>query len=186
MVIIRNLNKLTNNGQSPVERKARELALKSLESAINAVNPKKILRSKVLLKGSMFKVGEYFFDLTKYKKNSGGDLVGEIELPMAIGLIGGATTTHPTAKINVKILGVETAKELEEVIASVGLAQNLAALRALSSEGIQKGHMKLHAKNIAGMAGADDSIIEEVAGIMVSEGKVRLDRAKEIVAELKK
>lgn len=123
--------------------------------------------------------------LTKYKKNSDGDLEGVIELPVAVGLIGGATTTHPTAKINVKILGVKTAKELEEVIASVGLAQNLAALRALSSEGIQKGHMKLHAKNIARMAGADDDNLEKVAQIMSDEGSVRVDRAKEIIKELK-
>jgi len=124
--------------------------------------------------------------LTKYRKNSDGDLVGEIELPMAVGLIGGATAVHPTAKINVKILGVKTARELEEVIASVGLAQNLAALRALSSEGIQRGHMKLHAKNIAKMAGADDSILDKVVEIMVRERKVRLDRAREIVGELTK
>ena len=93
---------------------------------------------------------------------------------------------HPVAKINVKIPVVKTARELEEVIVSVGLAQNLAALRALSSEGIRRGHMKLHAKNIAKMAGADDRIIDKVVGVMVSEKKVRLDRAKEIIEELTK
>ncbi len=127
-----------------------------------------------------------YFPLAEYKKNSDGDIEGVIELPMAVGLVGGATAVHPVAKINVKILGVKTARELEEVIVSVGLAQNLAALRALSSEGIQRGHMKLHAKNIAKMAGADDSIIDKVVEVMVGEKKVRLDRAKEIVEELTK
>jgi hydroxymethylglutaryl-CoA reductase len=94
--------------------------------------------------------------LTKYTINSNQDLVGEIELPLAVGTVGGITHTHPMAKINLKILGVKTATELSCVMASVGLAQNFAALRALVSEGIQKGHMRLHRKNIAAMAGADE------------------------------
>ncbi len=126
-----------------------------------------------------------YIPLTKYKKNSDGNLAGEIELPIAVGLVGGATSVHPVAKINVKILGVKTARELGGVIASVGLAQNLAALRALASEGIQRGHMKLHARNVAKMAGADDEILEKVAKMMIKEGKVRVDRAKEIIEELK-
>ncbi|MCR4369256.1 MAG: hydroxymethylglutaryl-CoA reductase, degradative [archaeon] len=119
--------------------------------------------------------------LTKYYKNNSGDLVGEIELPLAVGLVGGATKTHPTAKINVKILGVKTASELAEIIASVGLAQNFAAMRALANEGIQSGHMKLHAKNIAVAAGAEGKKIEEVAAAMVAEGKISVGRAKEIL-----
>lgn len=119
--------------------------------------------------------------LTKYSKNSDGDLVGEIELPMAVGLVGGATKTHPTARACVKILGVKTAGELAEAIASVGLAQNLAALRALATEGIQRGHMSLHAKNIAIQAGAKGDDVARLSKQMVEEGKVTVDRAKEIL-----
>jgi hydroxymethylglutaryl-CoA reductase len=119
--------------------------------------------------------------LTKYYKNKDGNLVGEIELPMAVGLVGGATKTHPIAKINVKLLGVKTASELAEIIASVGLAQNFAALKALATEGIQKGHMKLHAKNIAIIAGADKKQIDEVAATMIKEGNISVARAKEII-----
>jgi len=123
--------------------------------------------------------------LTKYYKDKNGDLVGEIEIPTAVGLVGGVTKTHPVAKVAVKILGVKSAKELSEVIASVGLAQNFAALRALATEGIQKGHMRLHARNIAVMAGAEGKDIDIVAGKMVEEKKIRVDRAKEILEELK-
>jgi len=124
--------------------------------------------------------------LTKYEKNKNGDLVGSIELPTPVGLIGGATKVHPTAKICIKILGVKTARELGEIIAAVGLAQNFAALKALASEGIQKGHMGLHARNIAIMAGAKDEMIDRIAEQMVKEKKIRIDRAKEIMDELEK
>ncbi len=123
--------------------------------------------------------------LTSYEKNVDGDLVGRIEIPMALGLIGGATAVHPIAKANVKILGVKTASELGEVMAAVGLAQNFAALRALATEGIQRGHMELHARNVAVMAGAEGDMIEKVVGILVRERKVRIDRAKEVIEELK-
>ena len=122
-----------------------------------------------------------YLPLTKYYKNDSGDLVGEIELPLAIGLVGGATRTHPLAKINIKLLGVKTANELSEIIASVGLAQNFAALRALATEGIQKGHMKLHAKNIAIQAGAKENQIDSVADQMSKEGNISVTRAKEII-----
>jgi len=121
--------------------------------------------------------------LTTWEKNSQGDLVGTIELPMAVGLVGGATAVHPIAKIAVKILGVKTATELGEVIAAVGLAQNLAAIRALASEGIQEGHMKLHARNIASTAGATGDLIDQIADQMVKERKIRIDRAKELLAK---
>ena len=123
--------------------------------------------------------------LTKYSKDEEGNLVGELEIPMAVGLVGGATKTHPVAKISVRILGVKTAKELSEVIACVGLAQNFAALRALSTEGIQKGHLRLHAKNISVMAGAKEEEIKKVSERMISEGKINYSRAKEILEELK-
>jgi hydroxymethylglutaryl-CoA reductase len=103
---------------------------------------------------------------------------------MAVGLIGGAVRTHPIAKIAVKILGVKTANEFAEVLAAVGLAQNLAALRALAHEGIQRGHMALHARNIAIAAGAGEKIVDLVAERMVKERKIRMDRAKELIKEL--
>jgi hydroxymethylglutaryl-CoA reductase len=105
---------------------------------------------------------------------------------MAIGLVGGAVRTHPIAKIAVKILGVKTANELGEVLAAVGLAQNLGALRALVTEGIQRGHMSLHARNIAVMAGATGELIDLVATKMVEERKIRMDRAKELIEQHEK
>jgi hydroxymethylglutaryl-CoA reductase len=121
--------------------------------------------------------------LSIYEKNADGDLVGIIELPLAVGLVGGATASHPTAKANVKILGVKTASELGEVMAAVGLAQNFAAMRALATEGIQRGHMQLHSRNVAIMAGAKGDLIDKVAEAMVKEKKVRADRAKELLEE---
>jgi len=128
----------------------------------------------------------HYGPLTVWEKNKDGDLVGSIELPMAVGIIGGATKVHPVAKIALKILGVKTANELGEVMAAVGLAQNLGALRALAHEGIQRGHMSLHARNIAIMAGATGDLIDLVVEKMVEERKVRLDRAKELIEEHRK
>ena len=123
--------------------------------------------------------------ISNWTKTDNGNLQGSIELPMAVGLIGGAVKTHPIARISMKILGVKSASEFGEVLAAVGLAQNLAALRALASEGIQRGHMSLHARNIAVTAGASPEQINIVAERMVKERKVRVDRAKEILEELK-
>nr|NIM45289.1 3-hydroxy-3-methylglutaryl-CoA reductase [Nitrososphaeria archaeon] len=128
----------------------------------------------------------HYSPLTIWEKNEDGDLVGSIELPMAVGIIGGATKVHPIAKIALKILGVKSARELGEVMAAVGLAQNLAALRALAHEGIQRGHMSLHARNFAIMAGAAGDLIDMVAERMVEERKIRLDRAEEILKEYKR
>ena len=127
--------------------------------------------------------GQYT-SLSTWEKTDEGDLKGTIELPMAVGLIGGAVKTHPIAKIALKILGVKTANEFAEVLAAVGLAQNLAALRALAHEGIQRGHMSLHARNIAIAAGAGERIADLVAERMVKERKIRMDRAKELIKEL--
>jgi hydroxymethylglutaryl-CoA reductase len=126
----------------------------------------------------------HYSPLTVWEKNSEGDLSGSIELPMAVGIVGGATHAHPIARIALKILGVRSARELGEVMAAVGLAQNLAALRALAAEGIQRGHMALHARNIAVMAGATGDLADKIAERMVSERKIRLDRAKELLMEL--
>ena len=124
--------------------------------------------------------------LSTWEKDGEGNLVGTLELPMAVGLVGGATKVNPISQLAVKILGVNSAVELGEVIGAVGLAQNLAALRVLATEGVQRGHMSLHAKNIAVMAGATGTLIEEVAKRLVEEKKVRVDRAKEILEELNK
>lgn len=125
-----------------------------------------------------------YLPLSVWEKNEDGDLVGSIELPMAVGTVGGATRVHPIAKICLKILGVKSANELGAVMAAVGLAQNLAALRALADEGIQRGHMKLHARNIAIQAGAKGELIDLLVQRMVEERKIRLDRAKELLKEL--
>ena len=122
--------------------------------------------------------------LTRYEKNRDGDLVGTIEMPVAVGLVGGATRVHPVAKTAVKILGVKSADELSRIIASVGLCQNFAALRALASEGIQRGHMSLHAKNVAVQAGAKCDLIEIIAARMAAERRISVDRAVELMAEL--
>jgi hydroxymethylglutaryl-CoA reductase len=119
--------------------------------------------------------------LSAWEKNHKGDLVGSIELPMAVGLIGGAIKTHPIAKIALKILGVKTANEFAEVLAAVGLAQNLGALRALAHEGIQRGHMSLHARNIAISAGATGKLIDIITEQMIKEKKIRMDKARELV-----
>lgn len=125
-----------------------------------------------------------YTSLSTWEKTENGDLKGMIELPMAVGLIGGAVRTHPIAKIAIKILDVKTANEFGEVLAAVGLAQNLGALRALAHEGIQRGHMSLHARNIAVAAGATGKLINTVAERMVKERKIRMDRAKELIKEL--
>jgi len=123
--------------------------------------------------------------LTTYEKDKDGNLVGTIEIPAPVGLIGGATAVHPTAKANVKVLGVRSARELGEVLASVGLAQNFAALRALATEGIQRGHMELHARNLAVSAGARPDEVDRVVERLVKDHQVRFDRAKAIIEELR-
>jgi hydroxymethylglutaryl-CoA reductase len=124
--------------------------------------------------------------LTRFKKTPEGDLRGDIEVPMAVGLVGGATKVHPGAKACVRLLGIRSANELAEVVASVGLAQNLAALRALATVGIQKGHMSLHARNIVASVGCPPELMDEAVEVIVRERKIRMDRAKEVVEELKR
>uniref|UniRef100_A0A7C4S636 Hydroxymethylglutaryl-CoA reductase, degradative n=1 Tax=Geoglobus ahangari TaxID=113653 RepID=A0A7C4S636_9EURY len=124
--------------------------------------------------------------LTTYEVNENGDLVGTIELPLAVGTIGGATKVNPLAKLSLKILGVERAEQLARIIAAVGLAQNFAALRALVTEGIQRGHMELHARNVAIMAGAVGDEIDRVVEGMLKEGVIRIDKAKEILEKIRK
>jgi hydroxymethylglutaryl-CoA reductase len=128
------------------------------------------------------KDGQYR-SLTKWYQDDNGDLVGEIEIPLAVGIVGGIINSHPIAKACLKILDVSSSKELAMVIAATGLAQNFSAIRALSDEGIQKGHMKLHSKNIAKMAGAIDEKIEYIAQQMIKEGNISVSRAKEILED---
>ncbi len=119
--------------------------------------------------------------LTDWHVNENGDLYGEITLPMAVGMVGGATKVHPTARVAMKILGVQSAPELAEVMAAVGLAQNLAAIKALSTVGIQKGHMRLHARQVAMAAGASNSAIQRIANQLVAEKNINVNRAKELL-----
>ncbi len=130
--------------------------------------------------------GAVVHPLTTYEKDRSGNLVGSIEIPVPVGLIGGATAVHPTAKANVKVLGVKSASELGEVMAAVGLAQNFGALRALATEGIQRGHMELHARNLATSAGARPDEVDRVVARLVAERQVRFDRAKAILDELRR
>ncbi len=126
------------------------------------------------------KDGQYR-SLTKWYKNLNGDLVGEIEIPLAVGIIGGITNIHPLVKTCIKMLNITSSQELAMIIAAVGLAQNFSAIRALSDEGIQKGHMKLHSKNIAKIAGALNDQIEEISQQMIKDGNISVSRAKEII-----
>lgn len=124
-----------------------------------------------------------YTSLSTWGKDADGNLVGSLEMPMAVGTVGGATRVHPAARAALKLTGARTANELAEIIVAVGLAQNLAALRALSTEGIQRGHMGLHARQVAIAAGAAPEQVELLARQLVAEKTVRIDRAQEILAE---
>ncbi|TXL85810.1 hydroxymethylglutaryl-CoA reductase, degradative [Streptomyces sp. IB2014 016-6] len=126
-----------------------------------------------------------YTSLSHFEKDSDGNLAGSLELPMAVGLVGGATKVHPVAQSAVALLGVETAGELGEVITAVGLAQNLAAVRALAAEGIQRGHMSLHARNVAVTAGATPEELPLVVARLITDRAVRGDHAEKILAELR-
>jgi hydroxymethylglutaryl-CoA reductase len=127
-----------------------------------------------------------YTSLTEWAVGQNGDLEGRLEMPLAVGTIGGATRTHPTAKIALQLMGIKGAGELAEVIVSVGLAQNLAALRALATEGIQRGHMTLHARQVAIAAGACANEIEIIADRIAKDGNVSVEYAKEIIRDLKR
>src|SRR5215210_3157184 len=124
-----------------------------------------------------------YTSLSTWNKDADGSLVGTLEMPMAVGIVGGATKVHPTAQAALKLMGVTTARALAEIIVSVGLAQNLAALRALATEGIQRGHMTLHARQVAIAAGATGALVEQVASRLVAEKVVRIDRAEAVLRE---
>jgi hydroxymethylglutaryl-CoA reductase len=119
-----------------------------------------------------------YTSMTRWWQDADGNLRGSIELPMAVGIVGGATRVHPTAQIAMQLLGVQSARELAEVVVSVGLAQNLAAIRALATEGIQQGHMRMHARQLAAAAGAEGAAVLQIAQQMIDEKQIRLERAK--------
>ena len=125
-----------------------------------------------------------YSSLTEWSKDAEGNLVGKLELPLSVGIIGGIIKVHPIAKICTKILGVTSAKELACVITATGLAQNFSALRALATEGIQKSHMKLHARNLASAAGAKAEHVDEIVKKMVQENNISLKRAKELLDQI--
>lgn len=127
--------------------------------------------------------GGTYTSLSTWGADPQGNLIGSLELPMAVGTVGGATRVHPGAQVALKLMKIESASQLAEIIVSVGLAQNLAALRALATEGIQRGHMGLHARQVAVAAGASEAQVERLADQMVAEGVVRIDRAQEILKE---
>lgn len=127
-----------------------------------------------------------YSSLSAWGKNQTGDLVGTLELPLAVGVVGGATKVHPAARAALKLMSVSGAGELAEIIVSVGLAQNLAALRALATEGIQRGHMSLHARQVAIAAGAQGETITRLAEQLVAEKTVRIDRAQELLEQWNK
>ena len=126
-----------------------------------------------------------YTSLSTWGKNQAGDLIGELEMPMAVGIIGGATKVHPAARAALKLMNVSSASELADVIVSVGLAQNLAAIRALATEGIQKGHMGLHARQVAIAAGATNQEVDTIAERMVQSKTIRVDVAEELIKELR-
>ncbi len=123
----------------------------------------------------------HYTSLTRYRRTPEGHLEGEIELPIAVGIVGGTTKAHPVAQLALKILGVRTAGELAAIMAAVGLAQNFAALRALAAEGIQRGHMALHARQVALAAGATGEEADRLAAHLVAEGDIRLERARQLL-----
>ncbi|MEM4678618.1 MAG: hydroxymethylglutaryl-CoA reductase, degradative, partial [Acidilobaceae archaeon] len=123
--------------------------------------------------------------LTVWERDDRGDLVGYIELPLAVGTVGGSIRSNPIARLALKILNVKTSRELAEVMAAVGLVQNLAALRALVTEGIQKGHMKLHARQLALAAGASAQEVDLVVEEMLKSGVISLEKAKEVLLSLR-
>lgn len=126
-----------------------------------------------------------YTSLSRWSKAENGDLLGEMELPLAVGIVGGSTRVHPTTKTALKILGVRSANELAEIMVAVGLAQNLAALRALATEGIQQGHMSLHARQIAVAAGASGDEVEMITGRMLAEENITLTFAQTLLEKLR-
>lgn len=128
----------------------------------------------------------HYRSLTRWWRDESGDLHGEIDLPLSVGIVGGATRVHPMAQLALKILGVSGATELAGIMAAVGLAQNFAAIRALATDGIQEGHMRMHARQLALAAGAPADLVPIIAARLIQEGRIRLERAQQLVQEYDK
>ncbi|MBL8133089.1 MAG: hydroxymethylglutaryl-CoA reductase, degradative [Anaerolineae bacterium] len=126
-----------------------------------------------------------YTSLTRYRKDADGSLRARIELPLSVGIVGGATRVHPAAGIALKIMGITSAGQLAQIMAAVGLSQNFAAIRALATEGIQRGHMRMHARQIAVAAGAQGAEVGQVVARLVQEDNIRAERAQAILAEIK-
>jgi hydroxymethylglutaryl-CoA reductase len=122
--------------------------------------------------------------LSKWSKDNVGNLIGTLEIPLSVGIVGGIANVHSVAKTCIKILGVSSAQELACVMTATGLAQNYSAIRALATEGIQKGHMRLHARNLASAAGATSDQIDEIVQKMIEEKKISVDMAKELLEQI--
>jgi hydroxymethylglutaryl-CoA reductase len=127
----------------------------------------------------------HYTSLTKWEKTPEGNLRGRLEMPMPVGTIGGSTRVHPVAKVALRMLGIQSARELGEVMGAVGLAQNLGALKALATEGIQRGHMRLHARNLVVMAGAEGGLADKAVEELIASGDIRFDRAVAVVKKLR-
>jgi len=125
-----------------------------------------------------------YTSLTKWSADENGNLCGSLEMPIKVGTVGTAVESNPTAALNLRLLGVESAIELAQVMGAVGLAQNFAAIRALATEGIQKGHMTLHARSVVTAAGSPPEIFDEVLDRLILSGEIKVWKAQEIVAEL--
>ena len=126
-----------------------------------------------------------YTSLSTWSVDPAGNLIGELELPLAVGVVGGATRVHRSAQVALAIMGAATARDLAEIMVSAGLAQNLAAIRALATEGIQRGHMALHARQVAIAAGAAGDEIDQIAAALVQEGAVRGDRAQQLLGSMR-
>ena len=186
------------NGEPPVAQRIVEAAaLAEIDPYRAATHNKGILNgidAVVLATGNDWRAVEAgahayaaragsYRSLSRWRLDKAGNLHGSLELPLALGAVGGATRAHPGARAALALLGIESAGELAEIAAAVGLAQNFAALRALAGEGIQHGHMRLHARQIALAAGASSDIAAQLAESLITEGNIRLSRARELVKE---
>jgi len=129
--------------------------------------------------------GTHYTSLTRWFRDDDGALVGEIELPIKVGIVGGSLQSNPTVALNLRLLGVESARELAEVMGVVGLAQNFAALRALVTEGIQQGHMTLHARSVVTAAGAPPELFDTVVDRVVASGEIKVWKAKELIQQVR-
>jgi len=125
--------------------------------------------------------GTHYASLTQWTRGEDGSLVGQLEIPLKVGIVGGPLQSNPTVGMNLRLLGVQSARELAEVMGAVGLAQNFSAIRALVTEGIQQGHMTLHARTVVAAAGAGPEIFETVVDRLIESGEIKVWKARELI-----